>query len=164
MSPYRIELARRADAAVLAQMSARHIEAGLKPAWNATRIGWHIRDADSVVLTARAAHALLGFALMRFGEERAHLNLLAVEPAARRHGIARALLTWLEESALTAGTFTVGLELRAQNAAARAFYAALGYEECGEIPGYYQGVETALRLRRDVRVSREAPGTRHTAP
>ena len=43
----------------------------------------------------------------------AHLNLLAVDPAHRRRGIARRLLTWLEESALTAGTFTVGLELRA---------------------------------------------------
>jgi ribosomal-protein-alanine N-acetyltransferase len=113
---YRIELARRADAPLLAAMSAAHVEAGLRPAWGAARIGWHVRDADSVVLTARAAERVAGFAIMRYADESAHLNLLAVDPAHRRRGIARRLLTWLEESALTAGTFIVGLELRATNA------------------------------------------------
>ena len=32
-------------------------------------------------------------------------------------------MTWLEETALTAGTFIIGLELRATNEAAFAFYA-----------------------------------------
>jgi [ribosomal protein S18]-alanine N-acetyltransferase len=161
---YRIELARRDDAATLAQMSERFVETGLRPAWGAARIGWHMRHADSVVLTARRAHCVAGFAIMRYGDDWAHLNLLAVDPGHRRRGLARTLLTWLEESALTAGTFTVGLELRAQNLIARAFYGALGYQETGEIPGYYQGVESAIRLKRDVRVSREAPGTRQPSP
>jgi ribosomal-protein-alanine N-acetyltransferase len=160
---YRIELARRADAAALARMSERYVEGGLRPAWTVARIGWHIRDAESVVLTARAQAGPLGFAIMRFGDESAHLNLLAIEPAHRRRGLARTLLTWLEQSALTAGTFTVSLELRAGNAAALAFYGALGYAQYGEIAGYYQGVETALRLRRDVRVQRATPGARQAA-
>jgi [ribosomal protein S18]-alanine N-acetyltransferase len=163
VNAYRIELARRADAAALAHMSERYVEDGLRPAWTAVRISWHIRDADSVVLTARADASVAGFAVMRFGDERAHLNLLAVEPAHRRRGIARELLTWLEDSALTAGTFTVSLELRTGNLAARSFYAALGYQACGEIPGYYQGVEAALRLQRDVRVQRATPGARRAA-
>jgi [ribosomal protein S18]-alanine N-acetyltransferase len=117
-----------------------------------------------VVLTARHAGTLAGFAIMRYGDDRAHLNLLAVAPEHRRRGVARTLLTWLEESALTAGTFTVGLELRAQNLAARAFYASLGYQETGEVPGYYQGVESAIRLRRDLRVHRETPGARQPSP
>ena len=164
MEDYRIELARRADAPRLASMSERWVEAGLRPAWGAVRILWHIRDAESVVLTARSGEFVAGFAIMRYGDERAHLNLLAVDPAHRRRGVARRLLTWLEESALTAGTFTVGLELRAHNGAARAFYGALGYQEGGEVPGYYQGVESAIRLTRDVRASREAPGARQPSP
>jgi ribosomal-protein-alanine N-acetyltransferase len=116
-----------------------------------------------VVLTARHGPAVAGFAIMRYGDERAHLNLLAVDPQHRRRGIARTLLTWLEESALTAGTFTVSLELRAHNGGARAFYGALGYAEHGEVPGYYQGVETAVRLQRDVRVHRAAPDERQAA-
>lgn len=164
MDAYRIGLARRADAEILAQMSQRLIESGLKPAWGAVRIGWHIRDPDSVVLTARQAHSIAGFAIMRYGDDWAHLNLLAVDPRHRRRGVARTLLTWLEDSALTAGAFSVGLELRAPNCTARAFYAALGYQENGEVPGYYQGVEAAIRLKRDVRVRREAPGTRQSSP
>ena len=141
-------------------MSATYVEAGLRPAWGAARIGWHMRDAESVVLTARNIGRIAGFAIMRYADDSAHLNLLAVEPAHRRRGVARRLLQWLEESALTAGTFTVGLELRKGNEGARAFYAALGYLETGEVPGYYQGVESALRLTRDVRTSRAAPGAR----
>ena len=163
--PYRLEPARIGDAALLAAMSQAHVEAGLKPAWGAARIRWHVRDAESVVLTARREALVAGFAIMRYGEDVAHLNLLAVDPAHRRRGIARALVRWLEETALTAGTFVIGLELRAGNEGARALYRALGYRELGQIPGYYQGVESAIRMARDVRARREsAPGTREQTP
>ena len=73
---------------------------------------------------------------------------------------------WLEETALTAGTFIIGLELRATNEAALAFYAALGYRELGRVSGYYQGIKSAIRMPRDVRTSRDAvPGLKqHPAP
>jgi ribosomal-protein-alanine N-acetyltransferase len=97
---------------------------------------------------------------MRYGDDVAHLNLLAVDPAHRRHGIARHLITWLEESALVAGTFIIGLELRATNESALAFYTALGYRELGRVPGYYQGVEPAIRMARDVRTTRSGAAAR----
>src|SRR5262249_27986008 len=156
---YRLEPARNGDAALLAAMSQALIEQGLKPAWGAARIRWHVRDADSVVLTARLGPTIAGFAIMRYGDDVAHLNLLGVATAHRRRGLARALLQWLEETALTAGTFVIGLELREGNAPARAFYRALGYRELGQIAGYYQGVESAIRMTRDVRARREStPG------
>jgi len=159
--PYRLQPARAADAALLAAMSQAHIEKGLKPAWGAARIRWHVRDADSVVLTSRLGVTVAGFAIMRYGDDVAHLNLLAVAPAHRRRGVARALVQWLEETALTAGAFIVGLELREGNEVARAFYRALGYRELGAIPGYYQGIESAIRMVRDVRdVRASTPGTR----
>jgi [ribosomal protein S18]-alanine N-acetyltransferase len=162
---YRLELARVTDAAQLAAMSHEFIEAGLKPSWGAARIGWHVRHPESVVLTACTGIALAGFAIMRYADDTAHLDLLAVAPAHRRRGIARRLVGWLEETALTAGTFIVGLELRAGNEEARAFYRALGYRELGEIPGYYQGVESAIRMVRDVRTRREpAAGTSQQTP
>lgn len=156
MQDYRLEPARVADAARLAAMSHELIESGLRPAWGAQRIGWYVRHAESVVLTARSDRTIAGFAIMRYGEEAAHLNLLAVDPAHRRRGIARRLVTWLEETALTAGTFLIGLELRARNREAQDFYRALGYHEAGHVPGYYQGIEAAIRMERDVRVSRPA--------
>jgi ribosomal-protein-alanine N-acetyltransferase len=157
---YRLGPARVTDAAQLAAMSRQLVEAGLRPAWGAARIAWHVRNADSVVLTARAGLELAGFAIMRYAEDVAHLNLLAVAPAHRRRGVARRLVRWLEETALTAGTFVIGLELRASNEAACAFYRSLGYREIGEIAGYYQGVESALRMTRDVRGSGEPPPAR----
>jgi ribosomal protein S18 acetylase RimI-like enzyme len=162
---YRIEPARLTDAARLAAMSRAWVETGLTPSWGAARIGWHVRHADSVVLTARTGLELAGFAIMRYGDDTAHLNLLAVDPAHRRRGVARRLLQWLEQTALTAGTFVVRLELRAGNEAARSFYCALGYRELGQIPGYYQGVEAALRMERDVCAARAAtPGARQQTP
>lgn len=156
MQDYRLEPARLNDAPRLAAMSRALVESGLRPAWGAERIGWHVRHPESMVLTARSDRTIAGFAIMRYADEIAHLNLLAVDPAHRRRGIARRLVTWLEETALTAGTFIVRLELRAQNAAAQDFYRALGYREVGHVPGYYQGIEAAIRMERDVRISRPA--------
>lgn len=156
MQDYCLEPARVADAARLAAMAHELIESGLRPAWGAERIRWHVRHPESVVLTARRDRTITGFAIMRYADEAAHLNLLAVDPAHRRRGIARRLVTWLEETALTAGTYLIGLELRAQNQAARDFYCLLGYREVGRVPGYYQGIEAAIRMERDVRVSRPA--------
>lgn len=206
---YSFDLARPGDAPGLAAMSQQLIEAGLRPAWTASRIHWHITDPDSVVLTARAAapapgicgvaasaaHGgddpgpanssardaasgpvvgpaaafasgtrgnpafaspplyVAGFAIMRYSQDSAHLNLLAVDPGHRRQGLGRRLIEWLEETAATAGTFLVGLELRASNHSALAFYTKLGYRELGRVAGYYQGVEPAIRMSRDLRVS-----------
>jgi ribosomal protein S18 acetylase RimI-like enzyme len=161
---YRFEPARLADAAPLAAMSRELVEAGLRPAWGCERIRAHIRHPESIVLNARRGGVIAGFAIMRYADESAHLNLLAVDRLHRRRGVGRRLVRWLEETALTAGTFVIGLELRAENAGARAFYASLGYRELTRIPGYYQGVEAAIRMQRDVREPHiAAPGARHSA-
>lgn len=151
---YRLELARSADAELIAAMSRALIEQGLAPSWPPARVLWHVRHAESVALVAKAEAALLGFAIMEFGEETAHLNLLAVAPEARRRGVGRQLIRWLEETACTAGTFVIRLELRAGNAEALGFYRSLGYSESGRVPGYYQGIEDAIRMRRDLRIGR----------
>lgn len=113
-----------------------------------------MRHPESIVLTARHADTPVGFGVMRFADDVAHLNLLAVDPVHQRRGVARKIMLWLEETALTAGTFIIELELRAINESALAFYLALGYRELGRIAGYYQGVEQAIRMSRDVREQR----------
>jgi ribosomal protein S18 acetylase RimI-like enzyme len=149
---HHLELARLADASVIATMSSRLIEAGLTPSWPAARVARHIRNADSLVLTARHSDRLIGFAIMQYGDDAAHLNLLAVDGASQRRGVGRALLGWLEETALVAGTFLVQLELRASNATARAFYEAQGYRETGRVAGYYQRLEDAIQMGRNLAV------------
>jgi ribosomal protein S18 acetylase RimI-like enzyme len=158
MDEYRFELASPCDAAAIAVLSRRLIEVGLPPAWPADRVLCHIKRTDSVVLTARwqghAAAPLAGFAIMQFGEAHAHLNLLAVESEFQRHGLGRQLMGWLHESARVAGTWVLGLELRASNVGARRFYESLGYQPGAIIGGYYQGIEDALRMSCDLRVGR----------
>jgi ribosomal-protein-alanine N-acetyltransferase len=150
-----LALAQRTDAVPIAFMSRRLVEAGLRSwSWTSRRVTWHIQHPESIVLTARHGDDLAGFAIMGFGDDAAHLNLLAVERRYRRRGVGRRLVNWLEESARAAGTFIVSLEVRARNAGARRFYGTLGYCEADLLPGYYEQLEDAVRLMRDLRVVR----------
>jgi ribosomal-protein-alanine N-acetyltransferase len=141
-----LRLARPEDSPAMAQMAREQIEAGLTPRYTASRIGRLIRDADTLALVADDGQALQGFAIMSFGEERAHLVLLCVQPGQRRHGTGRGLLDWLVRSARVAGIASIHLELRADNAGALEFYRALGFEQSLLVPGYYEGRIAARRM------------------
>ena len=114
------------------------------------RVAASIRAPNVNVLVARVDDNMAGFAIMRYGDDDAHLDLLAVAPAYRRAGIGRQLLLWLEECAVVAGIFSIALEVRAKNAGAQLFYERMGYRKLAELPGYYQGIEAALRMGRDL--------------
>lgn len=146
----RIELARRADAPVIAALSRDLIESGLGWSWVPARVLRAIDHPDAVVIKLCVQAGLAGFAVMRFGYEEAHLDLLAVRPEYRRRGAGAALLRWLETSALTAGVSVVRLELRCSNGAGRRFYERLGYSPCRVVRGYYRGQEDALQMARDL--------------
>jgi len=152
MTTFDLKLARYQDAARIAAMSRLLVERGLEPSWPKDRVQWHLRNSDCLVLTARFRGDIAGFAIMQYGQEAAHLNLLAVDPRHRRRGLGRALLTWLEATASGAGTFVVRLETRASNLSAQAFYEALGYRETARVSGYYQGVEDAVQMAHDLRL------------
>jgi ribosomal protein S18 acetylase RimI-like enzyme len=152
-----LALAKPADAREIAEMSRDLIEQGLTWSWTPARVQHFVTGADSSVVVARrergkAAHSsaprIAAFAIMHFGDEVAHLNLLAVAPEHRRQGLARQLMDWLSLTALEAGVFRINLELRTQNGEARAFYENLGFGVTGIIQNYYQGREAALRMSR----------------
>ena len=163
MSAVDIELgfAHSGDAARLARLARDLIEAGLGWGYRAQRIGELIADAETVTLVARDRGDVAGFAVMRFGDERAHLILLAVDPAHQRRGVARRMIEWLVDSARVAGMMSVHVELRARNAAGFAFYRALGFVETFRVPGYYRGRETAVRM---LRLLRRQPAGDAAAP
>lgn len=140
------------DAQYLAALARDLIESGLGWEYRAHRIAALIGDADVIALVARTGSTRAGFALMRVGDDRAHLVLLAVQPAHQRRGIARGMIEWLLESARIAGMCSIHVELRASNAPAYAFYRSMGFCETFRVPGYYRGRETAVRMLRMVRV------------
>ena len=147
-----LKLAAPADAAPIAAMSRELIEAGLPWTWTPKRVARNLAQRDTLVLTARDGKRLAGFAIMQFGDERAHLSLLAVRSDYQRQGVGRRMLEWLSESALTAGIARIHLELRETNLGARRFYLRQGFAETARIPGYYRGAETAVRMLREIRV------------
>ena len=145
-----MKLARPADAAAIAALSRDLIEYGLRWRWRPRRVAASIRAPEVNVLVARIHDNLAGFAIMRYGDDVAHLDLLAVAPSYRRAGVGRQLLEWLEKCAVVAGIFNVTLEVRAENEGAQLFYKRMGYRTLVHLPGYYQGVEAALRMGRDL--------------
>jgi ribosomal-protein-alanine N-acetyltransferase len=134
-----LQLANQSDAPDIASMSRDFIEYGLPWRWTAKRVIASIRAPNVNVLVARLDRRIVGFAIMRYGDDDAHLDLLAVAPQYRRQGVARQLLEWLEKCASVAGTFRIALEVRAGNHGAQHFYQRMGYRTIAQLPGYYQG-------------------------
>ena len=145
-----LRLARPADAATIANLSRELIEYGLRWRWTPMRVAASIHDSDVNVLVACVRDNIAGFAIMRYRDDDAHLDLLAVAPPYRRAGVGRRLLEWLEKCAVVAGIFSAALEVRAANEGAQVFYQRMGYRTLVHLPGYYQGVEAALRMVRDL--------------
>lgn len=141
-------LARSSDALEIAEMSRDLIEYGLEWSWTPSRVRRSISGRESLGVVARRQGRIAAFAIMHFGEESAHLNLLAVAPSHRRQGLGRQLMEWLSVTAIEAGIFRIDLELRAQNHAAQEFYQRIGFDALNVIPSYYQGCEAALRMTR----------------
>ncbi|MEX2240301.1 MAG: GNAT family N-acetyltransferase [Burkholderiales bacterium] len=154
-----VRLAGQRDAQAIALMSRDLVESGLGWKYDAARVLKAIRDRETLTPVACDRGRIAGFAIMEFGDERAHLVLLAVRPTQRRMGIGRRLVDWLMTSARTAGIASVHLELRAGNEAARGFYRAMGFDETIVVPGYYRGREAAMRMIRVLRSTSPVPYT-----
>jgi ribosomal protein S18 acetylase RimI-like enzyme len=128
----------------------------LAEAWSESAIG-AAREAGHGLLvvaeeTGRAGSrwALAGAALALVQAGLAQVVLVAVDPAWRRRGIARAVLRRLEAEAIGRGATEAWLEVRAGNAAALALYRASGWTACGRRPRYYRDGEDAVLLSRDL--------------
>ncbi|MDJ0847717.1 MAG: GNAT family N-acetyltransferase [Myxococcota bacterium] len=154
-----IEPARLADARRIAEMSRDWIEGGLGWRWRPDSVRQLVRDPETAAVVARSGRTIHGFAIMGFHWERAraHLILLAVEPASRRQGLGAGLVRWLEEVARRGGIAHVGLEVRAGHEGARRFYRSLGYGETRRVAGYYQGREDAVEMVASLRRARSQP-------
>jgi [ribosomal protein S18]-alanine N-acetyltransferase len=141
-----VRLASIADAQAIAGMSRDQIEVGLAWSWTPERVRKAIRDPSTNVVVAVEGIAMVGFGIMKYGDDKAHLSLLAVGTRRRDSGVGGHLLDWLEKSARAAGIERIELEARADNPIALAFYGLRGYERFETVHGYYQGRIDAFRL------------------
>lgn len=145
-----IRLAMGTDADAIASLSRREIEHELPWKWTSSRVRHAIADRATNVAVAYAGTVLVAFGIMSYRDEVAHLQLLAVHPAARRRGIGTSVLLWLEKVARVAGSAKLCLEARQDNAPALAFYCKHGYSVQATRVGMYYGLEDGVRLEKEV--------------
>ncbi|MFP5357463.1 MAG: N-acetyltransferase family protein [Gammaproteobacteria bacterium] len=107
-----------------------------------------LRSPGARVWVAERQQAICGalILLTRAGSRRGRLYSLVVAPAARGQGLGARLVRQAEALAVQAGLRMLVLEVRADNAAARALYADLGYAVERSLPGYYDDGADGLRL------------------
>lgn len=117
-----------------------------EPTWWAELAG---RPRREYVAAVGPDGSVQGYAGLDHGGESADIMTVAVDPRHRGAGVGRSLVDELIARAERGGAGALLLEVRDDNAAARALYARAGFELLSRRRGYYQpeGVD-ALVLRR----------------
>ncbi|UWZ83571.1 GNAT family N-acetyltransferase [Occallatibacter riparius] len=111
-----------------------------------------IRNSDSATWIAEesehASKHMAGFAHVEWAgpdhDRYAYIQTLEVSPEHRRRGVARELLTHLEQSALAAGAAAIWLHVDTENAPAIRLYQAHGYSQQSREEHYYARLRAAF--------------------
>jgi ribosomal-protein-alanine N-acetyltransferase len=118
--------------------------------WEAPAIAAHLRGGAGRALLALREGEGVGHVLFTLTADEGEILSIGVVPHHRREGIARELLAALEQLWSEQGVHQAFLEVRRDNTAARAAYAADGWVQVGCRPGYYHDGCDGLVLRREV--------------
>ncbi|HKA64528.1 MAG TPA: GNAT family N-acetyltransferase, partial [Methyloceanibacter sp.] len=130
---------RAACAADAPAMAAIHATCFIK-SWGAAEIGQFLGVPGCLALVASTstAQSPQGFLIVRSAGDEAELLTLAVDPACRRLGLAKALLAATTGALRDAGSKQLFLEVDEGNSAARDLYRSLGAVVVGRRPRYYE--------------------------
>ncbi|MGB3688302.1 MAG: GNAT family N-acetyltransferase [Jannaschia helgolandensis] len=122
------------------KMAALHAQAFDGSArWSAESFTAMLDRSDTIIVSGND-----GFALGRVMADEAELLTIVVALAQRGQGTARTLLSDFDREARKLGATQAFLEVAADNAPARALYAATGWIQVGLRPGYYDGTDARL--------------------
>jgi ribosomal-protein-alanine N-acetyltransferase len=110
----------------------------------------HLHSRTALVLAAVDNRELLGKAVVfyRRGSDIARLYSIAVGARARGRGVAKALLTAVEQASHMRGSRRLRLEVRQDNAAAIALYERAGYRRFAARAHYYEDGADAWRYEK----------------
>lgn len=129
----RLQRAGPADADTLAAAHAL----GFATPWSGADFAELLAGPGVFGLMARDEAAVRGLGLFRTVLGEMEVLTLAVDPAARRQGVGRALMTAALAIARGEGAEACFLEVAADNPGAEALYAGLGFRAAGRRRGYY---------------------------
>lgn len=135
-----IRAMQRADVPRVAEIA----RASLPEAWTEDGFAGELALPRTVALVTGDPVAALALGSVVVDE--LEVFVVAVDPAARRRGLGRAVLAALLVEARARGATTAHLEVRASNAAAIALYAAHGFVASGRRVRYYADGEDALLM------------------
>jgi ribosomal-protein-alanine N-acetyltransferase len=146
----------RATAAECEAMAAAHAEAFGGKAWREDEFE-DLLDGEGIYGFLADDEAPLGVILCRIAADEAEVLTVGVTPAARRRGVALALLIAALDVAREAGAGSAFLEVAIDNEGAIALYDILGFRQTGLRKSYYDlgplGFADALVMRLDLRAA-----------
>lgn len=120
--------------------------------WPRGSLVWELENSDvtRAYLLRDDGGAIAAFCVCWVIFDELHINTLAVAPAARRRGLATAMLRHVMAEAAASGATRATLEVRASNDAALGLYRRLGFHVAATRPDYYvRPAEDALILWRE---------------
>ncbi len=106
--------------------------------WSEQSIASELENPLSLWLVAMEEDRLLGYVGSQTVLDETDMMNVAVDPAARRQGVARALIQALTAQLKQRGSRKLSLEVRASNLGAIRLYESLGFARLGCRPGYYR--------------------------
>lgn len=118
--------------------AAAAIEAAVPDGWSARAISEYAAMDASRCFVAASGQGVCGFAAFTCAAGEANLDALSVAAHTRRCGAARALLGAAFCALREEGAACIFLEVRTQNAPARALYTSLGFTQTGVRKGFYK--------------------------
>jgi ribosomal protein S18 acetylase RimI-like enzyme/predicted double-glycine peptidase len=108
------------------------------------RVFW-VAESDGKILAYALVMLLRGIKLAR-------LYSLAVDPEARKMGLAKLLMNAVEEGSTQRGRIFMRLEVAADNHRAIEIYQKAGYRKFGTYEDYYEDHQNAIRMQKLIRV------------
>lgn len=118
--------------------------------WSQQSIASELHNPLSLWLVAQEGQTLLGYVGSQTCQDETDMMNIAVSPASRRQGVARALIEALVSALRQRGSKQLTLEVRASNGPARQLYESLGFLQVGLRKNYYRNPkEDALILRKE---------------
>ena len=124
--------------------------------WTAETLASQLPDAMHVFLVAEEDGEIKGYVNLMHVLDEGYIGNVAVDPAARRRGLGRALIASLLERASALELSFVTLEVREGNVPAIALYAGFGFARVGLRKNYYDSPrENAVLMTKTLKGSSE---------
>jgi ribosomal-protein-alanine N-acetyltransferase len=120
-------------------------------AWKADQFRPYAAQYPDLFLVAQVGSTIAAYSCTSTRGDRAELASIAVAKDYRNRGIGSAFLSMLIDKLKHMGFATLSLMVRRDNVAAIRFYRALGFRRIRTVPFYYEGGETAWRMRLELK-------------